>query len=54
MSLRQTINYPFRKLLYLWIRTEVLPNPIASLDINPEITVIYVLEPGTNAGVINV
>lgn len=44
MSLRQSINYPFRKLLYLWVRTEVLPNRIETLDINPEIPVIYVLE----------
>ena len=44
MSLRQTINYPFRKLLYLWVRTEALPNPIDTLDINPEIPVIYVMD----------
>ena len=44
MSLRQTINLPFRKLLYLWVRTEVLPGRIETLDINPEIPVIYVLD----------
>jgi glycerol-3-phosphate O-acyltransferase len=44
MSIRQTINYPFRKLLYLWVRTEVLPNSIATLEINPEKPVIYVLD----------
>ena len=44
MSLRHTINCISRKLLYLWLKTDVIPNDIQQLDINPDIPVIYVLE----------
>ncbi len=44
MSLRTTINYISRKILYLWIKTEVIPNKIEQLHINPDLPVIYVLE----------
>lgn len=44
MSLRTTFNYIGRKVLYLWLKTEVIPNKIEQLDINPDLPVIYVLE----------
>jgi glycerol-3-phosphate O-acyltransferase len=44
MSIRHSVNFVFRKLLYLWVRTEVLPANIESIDINPDLPVIYVLE----------
>lgn len=44
MSLRTTFNYIGRKLLYLWLKTEVIPKKIEQLDINPDLPVIYVLE----------
>lgn len=44
MSLRKPINYFFRKVLYLWVKTEIIPTTIKQLDINPELPVIYVLE----------
>ena len=44
MSLRSTFNYFGRKVLYLWLKTEIIPNRIEQLDINPDLPVIYVLE----------
>ena len=44
MSLRNTVNYLSRKFLYLWLKTDVIPDDIQQLDINPEVPVIYVLE----------
>ena len=44
MSLRTTFNYFSRKILYLWLKTEIIPNRIEQLDINPDLPVIYVLE----------
>ena len=44
MSLRHAFNYLFRKVLYLWVKAEVIPSHIKKLDINPELPVIYVLE----------
>lgn len=44
MSIRKPVNYLARKLLYLWVRTEVLPARIEQLDIDLEKPVIYVLE----------
>lgn len=44
MSIRLTINYLARKMLYLVVRTDVLPSSIEQLQINPELPVVYVLE----------
>lgn len=44
MSLRKPINHFIRKILYLWVKTEVIPANIKQLDIKPELPVIYVLE----------
>jgi len=44
MSFRKSFNSVFRKILYLWVKTEIIPNDIQKLDINPDIPVIYVLE----------
>ena len=44
MSLRKPINFIARKILYLWVRTEVLPGKLEQLDIDPEKPIIYVLE----------
>ena len=44
MSLRSRLNKISRKILYLWVKTEVIPADIKTLDIKPEIPVIYVLE----------
>ncbi len=44
MSLRKSFNYLVRRILYLWVKTEIIPSDIKKLDINPEVPVIYVLE----------
>lgn len=44
MSLRTSLNTITRKLLFLWVKTEVLPNQISSLKIQAEQPVVYVLE----------
>lgn len=44
MQLRSSLNFVFRKILYLWVKTEIIPDNIQSLSIQPEIPVIYVLE----------
>ena len=44
MSLRSRLNKISRKILYLWVKTEVIPADIKTLDIKPEIPVVYVLE----------
>lgn len=44
MSLKRPFNYLARKLLYSWIRTEILPTNLDQIHIDPEIPVIYVLD----------
>lgn len=44
MNIRKPINFIARKILYLWVKTEVLPTHLSQLNINPELPVIYVLE----------
>jgi len=44
MNLRSRINQISRKILYLWVKTEVIPTDIQKLDIKPNHPVIYVLE----------
>lgn len=44
MTIRRAINYIARKVLYLVVKTEVLPTDHEHLNINPELPVIYVLE----------
>ncbi len=44
MSMRTTFNYIGRKILYLWLKTEIIPKKIEQLDINPDLPIIYVLE----------
>ena len=44
MSFRKPVNYIARKILYWWVRTEVLPASVEQLDINPDLPIIYVLE----------
>lgn len=44
MSMRASINFFLRKVLYLWVKTEVIPGDIQSLAIEPDTPVIYVLE----------
>lgn len=44
MSIRTSINFLGRKILYLWLKTEAIPTDIKKLDINPKLPVIYVLE----------
>jgi glycerol-3-phosphate O-acyltransferase len=44
MRTARPLNFIARKLLYLWIRTEVLPADIESLKIEPDIPVVYVLD----------
>jgi len=38
------LNFLGRKILYLWVKTEIIPTDINSLGIDPELPVIYVLE----------
>lgn len=44
MNIRKPINYIARKILYLIVKTEVLPNKIETLHINPDLPIVYVLE----------
>ncbi len=44
MNIRKPINYIARKILYLFIKAEILPNKIEQLHINPDVPVIYVLD----------
>ena len=44
MSLSRLFNYVSRKLLYIWVRTEVIPADPAQLGLDPDIPVIYVLD----------
>lgn len=44
MSLAKSINRISRQLLYLWVRTEIIPASLDQLEINPELPVVYVLE----------
>jgi len=44
MNIRKTINYIARKILYLFVKAEILPSKVEQLHINPEVPVIYVLD----------
>ena len=44
MIFRKPANYIARKLLYLAVKSEVVPTNIVSINIIPEVPVIYVLE----------
>lgn len=44
MSLRSRLNKISRKILYLWVKTEVIPADITKLDMNLSYPVVYVLE----------
>ena len=44
MIFRKPVNYIARKLLYLAVKSEVVPTNIVSINIIPEVPVIYVLE----------
>jgi glycerol-3-phosphate O-acyltransferase len=44
MKLVRPLDFIARKLLYLWIRTEVLPADTALLKIEPDTPVVYVLD----------
>lgn len=44
MTIRKSITYLARKLLYLWVRTDVVPTALGELDIRPDQPIIYVLE----------
>ena len=44
MTIRKTINFLGRKLLYLWVKTDVVPTDLSELNIKPDQPIIYVLE----------
>jgi len=44
MSLRNSLNYLGRKVLYSWVKTEIIPTDVAKLGIDPDLPLIYVLE----------
>jgi len=44
MNIRRLVNFIARKILYLFVKTEILPNKIEQLHINPDAPVIYVLD----------
>ncbi len=44
MILRKPINYVARRLLYLVVKSKVVPTDIESVNIAPEVSIIYVLE----------
>jgi len=44
MSIRKYINYIARKILYLWVKTDVIPSDLSELHIKPDAPIIYVLE----------
>jgi glycerol-3-phosphate O-acyltransferase len=44
MSRIRPLNFIARKMLYLWVRVEVVPADISELDIDPDKPVVYVLE----------
>lgn len=44
VNIRKSINYIARKLLYFWVKTEVLPTDKSHLHIKPDAPVIFVLE----------
>jgi glycerol-3-phosphate O-acyltransferase len=41
--LRQSLNFLARKILYLWVRSEALPNTAAQVQLDPDKPVIYVM-----------
>ena len=43
MLLQQSLNFLARKILYLWVRSEALPNSADQIQLDPEKPVIYVL-----------
>ncbi len=44
MSIRKSINFIARKILYAWIKTEILPANPAELNIRADVPAIYVVE----------
>ena len=44
MSFRKLFNRFSREILYLWVKTEVIPADIRQLEVNPDLPLIYVLE----------
>ncbi|RDH86044.1 MAG: glycerol-3-phosphate 1-O-acyltransferase [endosymbiont of Galathealinum brachiosum] len=44
MNIRKSINFVARKVLYLFVKAETLPNKIEQLNINPDVPVVYVLD----------
>jgi len=44
MTIRSTINLLARKILYLWVKTDVVPTDLSELNIKPNQPIIYVLE----------
>ena len=44
MKPSRPLDFIARKLLYLWIRTEILPADTALLNIEPDVPVVYVLD----------
>ena len=44
MNIRKPINYIAQKILYLFVKAEILPGKIEQLHINPDIPVVYVLD----------
>lgn len=38
------LNYIGRKILYMWVKTETIPDSLDKLEINPELPLVYVLE----------
>ena len=44
MNIRKPINTIARKILYFWVKTDVIPSDLSELHIKPDAPVIYVLE----------
>jgi glycerol-3-phosphate O-acyltransferase len=44
MSLRRPFNYLARKVLFFWIRTEILPTSFSHLNFDPDEPIVYVLD----------
>ncbi len=44
MNIRKFIDYIARKILYIFVKAEILPGKIEQLHINPDVPVIYVLD----------
>ncbi len=44
MSIGKPLNFLARKILFLWVKTEIIPTDIDQLDIKSDTPVVYVLE----------